>query len=495
MKKNDGEFSVPTRQSYVAIIMILFKTINIVFRQLIPVLVVILLGGSEKFDYILWVISVIALLSMIYAIVNFFRTYFYIQDDELVMHTGVFSHKKTIIPLERIQSVNFEQNIVHQIFDVLKLNIDTAGTEKNEFQFQAIDARKAKRLREIIMAGKKVSTGIALNTFDENQPNKSAYKEILSLGFTDLLKIGLTENHIRSGGLIFVFFLWIYQNLQEAGLDVDEYSEEIPEWEWGINSIVLIVFVFLMISILISLGRTVIKYFDLQFLRFDNGFKIVSGIFTKKEVSAQDHKIQFISWSDNLLRKIIGYKNLKLHQTKASKANKSQLIQIPGCKAHHIQDVVDTIFDNKDINEIEVERVSFFYFKRFAMIWTGIITIVGLILLWFELYNQMWILTGLVIMMIIGRFLSYRKIAYGHDGQLLVLKGGIFGDKNTILPLYKVQTVKIYETPFLRKKSLCTLILQTASGQITIPYLPSESGRNLGDFILYKIESTHRKWM
>ena len=149
-----------------------------------------------------------------------------------------------------------------------------------------------------------MSTGIALNTFDENQPNKSAYKEILSLGFTDLLKIGLTENHIRSGGLIFVFFLWIYQNLQEAGLDVDEYSEEIPEWEWGINSIVLIVFVFLMISILISLGRTVIKYFDLQFLRFDNGFKIVSGIFTKKEVSAQDHKIQFISWSDNLLRKM-----------------------------------------------------------------------------------------------------------------------------------------------------------------------------------------------
>ena len=304
MKKNDGEFSVPTRQSYVAIIMILFKTINIVFRQLIPVLVVILLGGSEKFDYILWVISVIALLSMIYAIVNFFRTYFHIQDDELVMHTGVFSHKKTIIPLERVQSVNFEQNIVHQIFDVLKLNIDTAGTEKNEFQFQAIDAQKAKRLREIIMAGKKVSTGIALNTFDENQPNKSAYKEILSLGFTDLLKIGLTENHIRSGGLIFVFFLWIYQNLQEAGLDVDEYSEKIPEWEWGINGIVLIVFVFLMISILISLARTVIKYFDLQFLRFDNGFKIVSGIFTKKEVSAQDHKIQFISWSDNLLRKL-----------------------------------------------------------------------------------------------------------------------------------------------------------------------------------------------
>ena len=214
------------------------------------------------------------------------------------------------------------------------------------------------------MAGKKVSTGIALNTFDENQPNKPAYKEILSLGFTDLLKIGLTENHIRSGGLIFVFFLWIYQNLQEAGLDVDEYSEEIPEWEWGINSIVLIVFVFLMISILISLGRTVIKYFDLQFLRFDNGFKIVSGIFTKKEVSAQDHKIQFISWSDNLLRKIIGYKNLKLHQTTASKANKSQLIQIPGCKVHHIQDVVDTIFDNKDINEIEVERVSFFLLQK-----------------------------------------------------------------------------------------------------------------------------------
>lgn len=107
------------------------------------------------------------------------------------------------------------------------------------------------------------------------------------------------------------------------------------------------------------------------------------GFFYKKKYQPKTTKFNLYLGQTICCEKIIGYKNLKLHQTTASKANKSQLIQIPGCKVHHIQDVVDTIFDNKDINEIEVEHVSF-YFKRFAMIWTGIITIVGLILLWFN---------------------------------------------------------------------------------------------------------------
>lgn len=79
------------------------------------------------------------------------------------------------------------------------------------------------------MAGKKVSTIASTNSYDENQPNKPAYKEILSLGFTDLLKIGLTENHIRSGGLILYSFcgftkickkqVWMWTNIRKKSLN------------------------------------------------------------------------------------------------------------------------------------------------------------------------------------------------------------------------------------------------------------------------------------
>ncbi|MBL0101410.1 MAG: PH domain-containing protein [Saprospiraceae bacterium] len=136
MKKSDFDFSTPNRQSYVAIILILFKTINVVVRQLLPILFVILVGGSgKKGDYILWLVIIIAILTMLYSIVNFFRTYFMIINDELILHTGIFQRKKTSIPFARIQSINFEQNIIHQLFSVLKLKIDTAGSEKVSLSF------------------------------------------------------------------------------------------------------------------------------------------------------------------------------------------------------------------------------------------------------------------------------------------------------------------------------------------------------------------------
>ncbi|MBK7633436.1 MAG: hypothetical protein IPJ13_03435 [Saprospiraceae bacterium] len=47
MKKNEYDFSVPTRQSYIAIVMILFKTVNVVVRQIFPAILVILIGVQK----------------------------------------------------------------------------------------------------------------------------------------------------------------------------------------------------------------------------------------------------------------------------------------------------------------------------------------------------------------------------------------------------------------------------------------------------------------
>ena len=59
MKKNEYDFSVPTRQSYLAIVMILFKTVNVVVRQIFPAILVILIGGSKnKGQYIIWALVV-----------------------------------------------------------------------------------------------------------------------------------------------------------------------------------------------------------------------------------------------------------------------------------------------------------------------------------------------------------------------------------------------------------------------------------------------------
>jgi putative membrane protein len=498
MKKSEFDFSVPNRQSYVAILLILFKTINVVVRQLLPVLFVFLLGGSgKKGDYILWSVIAIAFLSMIYSTINFFRTYFYIKNDELILHSGIFQRKKTSIPFSRIQTINFEQNIIHQLFNVLKLKIDTAGSDKNEFEFHAIEASKAHALRALILQEKKANN-IDTNEINIDKTNISSnhtFKQIMSLSPTELLKVGLTENHIKSGGLILLFFFWIYQNLQEVGVDVDDYSTEIPEWEMGIYSILFVTTILMVISVIISLVRTVISNFDLQFLRSAHGFKVVSGLFTKKEVSALDHKIQYIAWSDNLLKRLIGFKDLSLYQASSTELKTKQNIKIPGCQSFHINNVVSTLFGKTDFEQFTLTGVDRRYFTRFALI-IGIIIIIAVtgIIYYSEPINAIPV-TLIGIYIIISRYIAYKKKALGYNEHLIYIRGGTFGDKAEILPMYKIQALELHQTPYQTRNQLCSLTLYTASGNITIPYIGNQLGNKLADLLIYKVESDHRKWM
>ncbi len=496
MKKSEFDFSVPNRQSYVAIVMILFKTVNIVLRQLFPVLVVILLGGSkQKGDYIIWFIVAVSTLTMVYSIVNFFRTYFIVQNGELILHTGIFSRKKISIPFTRIQTINFEQNIIHQFFSVLRIKVDTAGSEKNEFEFHALETAKAYALRDLVLAEKQTSGPIVEDkTLDINLLHP-AYTKIMSLSPTDLIKVGLTENHIKSGGLIFLFFFWIYQNLQEVGVDVDEYSEEIPDWEMGLYSIIFFITVLTIFSVIISLVRSVVKNYDLQFLRSARGFKIISGLFTKREVSALDHKIQHISWSDNLLKRWIGFKDLSLNQASSTELNAKQNIRIPGCNTFHINEVVATLFGKTNFAHFEMKGIDKRYYIRFSLI-VGILILVVIIGAFFmEQMDKIIPFVIIGIYFIVTRYISYKKKSFGHNNELVFIKGGVFGDKSEVLPMYKIQAIEMHQSPYQRSHLLCSISLYTASGRIKIPYIPVAEGRNISDTFIFKVESDKRKWM
>lgn len=499
MKKSEYDFSVPTRQSYIAILMILIKTVNVVVRQLFPALLVILVGGSKnKGQYIIWFLVVGSVLSMIYSIINFFRTYFIIEDNEIILHTGVFSRKKLSVPFERIQTVNFEQNILHQFFSVLRIKLDTAGSEKNEFEFHAIESDKAYALRDLIMTQKKI---INLDTksgdeIEDATQEKHDYRLIMNIDPLQLLKVGITENHIKSGGLIFVFFFWIYQNLQEVGVDVDEYSQELPIWEVGMYVILFFITLFMVISVLISLIRTLVVHYDLRLLRSATGFKIESGLFTKKEISALDHKIQYISWSDNLLKRWMGFKDLALNQASSDKVTSKSNIKIPGCNISHIRQISETLFGQGDIeNNVMLKGIDIRFFYRYAVIMVVLLSVVIIGLMVADQYDKIIWVVLVCLYLCITRYMNYKKVRYGINDEMIYIKGGIFGDKAEMMPMYKIQSVEMHQSPYQTKNNLASITLHTASGRLRIPYIAIDQCLELMNMLLYKSESDKRKWM
>lgn len=497
MKKSNVNysFSEPTRQSYVAILMIIWKTYSIIVRQAWPIIFLFLFKKSgDASSTILMATIAFAALGMVYSIINFFRYYFYVDDEELVIESGVFKRTKLNVAFSRIQTINFEQNLVHRLFNVVRLKVDTAGSSKSEFNFQAIGMEKAEVLRDLLIKKKGVQKPNELSA-DISLELDQEHKTVMSLGLFELLRAGAVENHLKSGGLIMLFLFWIWQSLEE--IEMDDVLEEtvMNQFSGGLVIMMGIVVIFILISFIVSMVRMVLVNYDLKFLRSDNGFKINAGLLTKRDISALDHKIQVISFADNVLKKFIRIKDLTLKQASSDTITQKKAIRIPGCEQEHIDLVIETLYGKACLDDIKFNRVSKYYFIRKSTYLTLIAAIIIGVLIYFDALLQASGVFVIYAILMISIYLGYKKKRYGFNEDMIVIHGGRYGDKTEILPIYKIQALSKYQTPYQRRKKLASLSIFTASGQVAIPYISEAIAQRIMDIFLYKIEIDKRKWM
>lgn len=435
------------------------------------------------------------MLTTIYSIIAFFKYYFYIREDKLIVRKGVF--RKTIIdiPLDRIQSVNFEQNLLHRLFKVVKLNIDTAGSSKNELELNALDYQKANDLSEVILGASSRSSK------KEKGKSVEEKKEVFRLRIIDLLKVGLTVNHIRSGGVIIVFVFWIYDNLRDVGFDLFEQMETyLPAAEELSRNFILVLFlisVVAIISLVISLARTVLKFYNLKMFRKQRGFVVESGLLNRREYAAKDAKIQLVEWSQNLLQKLTGIFNLRIKQASSVEIRNTNALQLVGLSANDISSVRDYILkDQKESYNMLVFRgVDKYFLIRRINYWIWL-TVVLCAYIW--LTQKTGLIPYVVLIFLYGvvsSWFAYKKKRFGTDQNILCVTGGVFGHAVRLLQSFKIQSMKILSSPFQRRRHLCSLKVYTAAGSLTIPDIDQEMAHKLKNKLLYLVESSNRKWM
>src|SRR5215211_3485229 len=110
--------SVPQRQSWAALFIILYKILLRLFKIFWALLLLFLFKNkSNQFDT--FEISVVALssISLLGSILEFVYFRFYIQDNDLIIKSGFLSKKTITLPLNKIQAVHIEQTLLHSLLN------------------------------------------------------------------------------------------------------------------------------------------------------------------------------------------------------------------------------------------------------------------------------------------------------------------------------------------------------------------------------------------
>lgn len=265
MEQSQQKFnwSLPQRQPIAGLVIVFIKTIWEVLKRVWPLALLMIFnrkpGRTDQYEMIA---AAIALFAIAGSIIKFIYFRFYISNDELVIKKGWINKQTIVIPLQRIQTVNIEENFLHSALNIVKVSIDTAGSNATEITIDALRKPMAEALQAQLY-NKKESV--------EGQMDLPPAKiPVISLTVKDLWKLSFSANHMEAFFILLSFGFGIFDNLKEIGQDILPSAKGLlPS-----NSFSLVAFftmAILIVTLFISTIRIFFKFYDFSLQKLLTG--------------------------------------------------------------------------------------------------------------------------------------------------------------------------------------------------------------------------------
>ena len=375
--------------------------------------------------YIYIGIAVVLLLFLLRAFLLYKNFQFKITDNHFVLKQGILKKTNTSISFDRIQNINFKQNIIQQLIQVYEVSIETAGSIKTEIAIKALSYERAQELKSQIL--------LTENPFEDDSEMLEE-KPLLKISVLELLKVSLTENHFKSLLLFLAILIGLYQQVKDLvkGLgktyDFDSYFDEGAAVIYG--SLILIT-IFLLLLILIgvlgSFVRIFLFHFNLTVFIKDQAFEINQGLTTKKSILLKKEKVQSITISTNPIKEKLGISYVVFKQAISGKVakKKHKAIKIVGCKAVQVAKIKELLFDTENLEIAEKYHSDTYYKTRMYFRASLILFVLNFVLYWsFEDVTLFFMNVLLVPFLWFLIYLSFKKTFYKVTADLLLLGSG-----------------------------------------------------------------------
>lgn len=507
MRLTDNPVPERSRQAPMALLFILGTFVRRLVLRAWPLFIVVFLrksGGGAQFSVLMVVLAITAV-SLVVSLINYFRYYFWLDEHTLYVEEGVLRKSRVSVPFDRIQSINSEQNVLFQLFGLVRLEVDTAGSKGSEVKMHAVSKKLAQQIHDYVFENKTAPIpGDDAVVEEKHEEVSNDWRSLLKLSPFALLKVGLAQNHFRAILVLFAFLVARFEDARELlGEEVFDYVDTVSESSFYTDVILiseLIAFV-LLFSIVASILTVIARYWGFHLYESLRGMKTEAGLFTRRQKNLSYRRAQLIQFSRGPVSRFFGFYQLKVYQAAAEGPRGRDAVQIPGCPDEKLAGIMAKFFSGKEVlkaNELEYKIQKVYAFRKWLFI--GLLrSAIAAIIIYFLASPEDWWLFAIP-----GAYASYdfiyqylwcRKFRFGFTEDTLSINTGFWITKYQSIQLHKVQAVDIIQGIYQRQKGYADLLLFTAGGSVRIPYLTLKEANALQDFILYKVESSAEKWM
>ncbi len=490
---SETDWSKPQRQSRVVILIAILK----MFKNMWPVIVLLLARfifnkgttTDKNLSHLLWGLSGAIILYFFIRLNDIARFFFYrfcITDQQLVIYSGAIVKKKTELPLSKIQAIHTQQTFLHRITNTCRLVIDTAGSEKAEMEIEALDIEVAKQFQQVLTTREIVYNEQQVNKTDDYiQP-----EQLMQLTAKDILKLCISENHLKTFLIIIGFLVGKMQDISEyLGFDSFGWMQQHSQAVNTTTQTVVFVFILgLLFSIILSCIKVVLRFYGFTIQLGQKHFVMKWGLLETRQKQIPFKKIQLLSWRSTFVRRLMRMYILRLHATAEDENKEDQMIQLPVTNLSQLKKITgyyQQVLPSQHFPFLTIQKQ---YIARGILLVglpitlafiTGLYFAIG----WYTLLTLLWLFY-----FIISTYLYRKNYKVWLSNEAIQIEKGVWGRENILVNFRNLQQVSIKTSPYKRKHQLADIELSTTGININIPFLRKEEAAFIIDFTLANIE-------
>lgn len=417
-----------------------------------------------------FVIPVIIVLSLIVAIIGWINKKFYLDGEGIVYTKGIIFKKKMEVPFNKINTVDIKRNLIDMALGVALVKIDSGAVKQEGEEIKIkLKGEEATELKKIILMLKR--NNIKEDDIEDELEEKFSENEIVferRITLMELVIYAITKGKLLwsiGGFFLAMQFAEDVDNIIQIGY-LEKTLNFIGENITGIGEkTVPIIILTLLISFIIIYIFINIIFIIFEIVRLYNftvksdltSIYISYGLFSRKEYSVPINKIHALRFKQGLLHQMLNVFNLECIVIGYGDEKDEQAIIYPIADEKFIKEVIVKLLPDfkseVDLQKPPSRALSRFIIKRSIILGVilGLTFFIG-IGKYIEVRFTLFVII-LLINAVLG-YINYRNTSLGVNGEIIRASEGSLLKSTTIIKQTSVQSVKVIDGPFHRRKGV-----------------------------------------
>jgi putative membrane protein len=453
---------------------IFFNVIKILKDALWPFFLFIfssLIQGN--FGHLIWLLIAIPVavgLAIGWGILSWLRYQYVVEEGVLKVERGVLFRKKQYIAHSRIQTIDVVEGLLQRLFGVVKLQVQTAGGQKPEAVMSAVSRKDAEQLRWVLQEqadgqlGQFVEADLESAKPSVDEVNTSVIeKKPASAGqFYRLSGRRLFIMALTSGS-IGVMASFLAAGYSQAGnlFGDDHILSLVTDWLFDVPIFFTIIAV-LMVSWLLSITGTLLKYYGFTIRISGEKLHISRGLLERRQVAIPLARIQAIRVVESPLRQPFDWVSVYVESAGYGTGKGESTLLFPLLKKSELGDFIAKMIPQFQV-EYELNRLPRRSMRKFVSLHTFIALLISVPFCYFDPWGYLALL--LVPISAAWGYLKYKESGWTwvESNRMFIMRTRLIERTIVYIPKNRIQYFKLGESPFQRRSELSTIVATVAS--------------------------------